>query len=83
MSSVSALVRVRNSAISTFVLAAALGIADGADARNRVRDAEEPQQVTQQQLSGRPVVAVVSIKNQRISVYDANGDAMRAPISSR
>ena len=82
MSSVSALVRVRNSAISTFVLAAALGIADGADARNRVRDAEEPQQVTQQQLSGRPVVAVVSIKNQRISVYDANGDAMRAPISS-
>lgn len=83
MSSVSALVRVRNSAISTLVFAAALGLADGADARDRVRDRDvDDAQVTQQSLAGRPVVAVVSIKDQRISVYDSNGAAIRAPISS-
>ena len=33
-------------------------------------------------LSGPPVMAVVSIKDQRISLYDANGGALRAPVSS-
>lgn len=82
MSSVSALARVKRSAISAFVIAAALSGADGADARNQARETEDTQITQQEALSGRPVVAVVSIKDQRISVYDANGGAIRAPISS-
>ena len=81
MLSVSALARVRNSAIATLIFAAAFSLTNGAEARNRVRDAGETQ-VTQRDLAGRPVVAVVSIKDQRISVYDANGDAIRSPVSS-
>jgi hypothetical protein len=33
-------------------------------------------------LSGPPVMAIVSVKDQRVSLYDANGGAMRAPVSS-
>ncbi len=33
-------------------------------------------------LTGTPVMAIVSIKDQRISLYDANGGAMRAKVSS-
>ncbi len=40
--------------------------------------AEEPAQV----LNGRAAVAVVSIRDQRVSLYDAKGGAVRARISS-
>ena len=33
-------------------------------------------------LSGPPVMAIVSIKDQRVSVYDAQGGAIRSPVSS-
>jgi hypothetical protein len=81
MFSVSARGRVRNCAGATLICFAALGLADNADARNRVRDAND-NQAAQATLAGSPVVAVVSIKDQRISVYNANGDALRAPVSS-
>jgi len=66
---------------ATIVLAASLILADSADARNGIRRADDAQPV-QSELSSRPVVAVVSIKEQRISVYDANGGVMRARVSS-
>lgn len=47
------------------------------------QDSEEKfQRVDHGSLSGRPVMAIISIKDQRISLYDADGAAMRAPISS-
>jgi hypothetical protein len=62
MLSVSALARIRNCASATLVLIAALSLSDSAEARNRVRDAGDDQ-ITQQALSGTPVIAVVSIKD--------------------
>ena len=32
--------------------------------------------------AGEPVMAIVSLRNQRITVYDANGWILRAPVSS-
>jgi hypothetical protein len=82
MLTVSARVRARNCASATLILLAALSLSDSADARNRLRDKGDDQPAQQQALSGRPVVAVVSIKDQRISVYDSNGEALRAPVST-
>jgi lipoprotein-anchoring transpeptidase ErfK/SrfK len=33
-------------------------------------------------LSGPPVMAIVSIKDQRVSLYDAEGGSIRSPVSS-
>jgi hypothetical protein len=32
--------------------------------------------------AGEPIMAVVSLGNQRIAVYDATGEILRAPVSS-
>jgi hypothetical protein len=33
-------------------------------------------------IAGEPILAIVSLRNQRITVYDANGWILRAPVSS-
>jgi lipoprotein-anchoring transpeptidase ErfK/SrfK len=33
-------------------------------------------------LTGEPIIAIVSLRNQRITVYDANGWILQAPVSS-
>jgi hypothetical protein len=35
-----------------------------------------------ERAAGEPVIAIVSLRNQRITVYDANGWILRAPVSS-
>ncbi len=46
------------------------------------QDDDEAPRADHGQLSGPPVMAIVSIKDQRISLYDAAGGAMRAGVSS-
>jgi hypothetical protein len=48
-----------------------------AAARPRIQKAEPPQPVF-----SRPVIAVVSVKDQRVSFYDADGTAIRSRVSS-
>src|SRR5215467_720163 len=36
----------------------------------------------EQRAAGAPIMAIVSLRNQRITVYDAKGWALRAPVSS-
>jgi L,D-transpeptidase catalytic domain len=36
----------------------------------------------EQRAAGAPIMAIVSLRNQRITVYDANGWILRAPVSS-
>jgi hypothetical protein len=36
----------------------------------------------EQRIAGAPIMAIVSLRNQRITVYDANGWILRAPVSS-
>jgi L,D-transpeptidase catalytic domain len=53
---------------------------DSADAgKRRSREIEDTQQDT---LTGQPIMAVVSIKDQRVTIYDAAGGAMRSRVSS-
>lgn len=60
-----------------FALSAA---ADTAGAREKKKAAAPPE--PEVQLSGNAAIAVVAIKDQRVSIYDANGVALRARISS-
>ena len=39
-------------------------------------------EVVQSRPAGTPIMAVVSLGNQRVTIYDANGWIMRAPVSS-
>ena len=36
----------------------------------------------QSRSAGEPIMAIVSLRNQRITVYDAKGWILRAPVSS-
>src|SRR5437868_12276497 len=55
-------------------------IVERADAR-RSRDKSSIEMV-QSRRAGPPVMAVVSLSKQRVTIYDANGWIMRAPVSS-
>src|SRR4051794_11165539 len=57
-------------------------IAAGDDARARGGRSERPIQSIQSLSAGEPIMAVVSLRSQRITVYDANGWMLRAPVSS-
>ena len=60
-----------------FALSAA---ADTAGAREKKKAAAPPE--PEVQLTGNAAIAVVAIRDQRVSIYDANGVALRARISS-
>src|SRR6266404_1182548 len=46
------------------------------------RRSERPVESIQSRTAGEPIMAIVSLRNQRITVYDANGWILRAPVSS-
>jgi hypothetical protein len=51
--------------------------------RNRQDDQDRPDsEAGQGAIAGPPVMAIVSIKDQRVSLYDANGSALRARVST-
>jgi hypothetical protein len=60
----------------------ALLIAAGGDASARSGRSERPIETVQSRSGGDPVMAIVSLRNQRITVYDAKGWILRAPVSS-
>jgi len=46
------------------------------------RRGERPVESIESRAAGEPMLAIVSLQNQRITVYDANGWILRAPVSS-
>jgi hypothetical protein len=46
------------------------------------RRSERPVESIQSRAAGEPIMAIVSLHNQRITVYDATGWILRAPVSS-
>ena len=48
------------------------------------RDAQSPnyRRDTQSRATGKPVMAIISLNDQRISIYDANGRILQAPVST-
>jgi L,D-transpeptidase catalytic domain len=74
--------RCRPAAIVTFAAAAALTaltVAPPADAKARPARSTE---AAAPRDAGEPLMAIVSIKSQNVTIYDADGWIMRAPVSS-
>jgi hypothetical protein len=64
------------------VVALAASIVAGGDASARSGRSERPVETIQSRSAGEPIMAIVSLGNQRITVYDAKGWILRAPVSS-
>jgi L,D-transpeptidase catalytic domain len=63
----------------TIAAIAALTVASAADAAKR---AAAPTEATAPREAGEPIMAIVSIKSQQVTFYDANGWILRAPVST-
>jgi hypothetical protein len=72
--------RLRSAHLAVAVLAALIAATDYAEATER--RSEHPVEASEQRTAGEPILAIVSLRNQRITVYDANGLILRAPVSS-
>jgi len=59
----------------------ATGLADPVGAAMRRREAERVETVEARPV-GAPLMAIVSLSNQRVTIYDADGWILRAPVSS-
>src|SRR6266576_4851904 len=72
--------RLRPAHLAIAGLAALIAAGDhvGATERRSERSVES----TESRHAGEPIMAIVSLQNQRITVYDANGWILRAPVSS-
>src|SRR4051812_38315825 len=48
----------------------------------QARRAPPPKEVTAPRAAGEPIMAIVSIKSQQVTLYDADGWILRAPVST-
>src|SRR5271156_3233983 len=72
-------------AVVTFAATAALTaltLAPPADAAGNEGRPERTIEATAPRNAGEPIMAIVSIKRQQVTIYDADGWIMRAPVSS-
>ncbi|MEA3160834.1 MAG: hypothetical protein QOD95_2382, partial [Gammaproteobacteria bacterium] len=79
--SIVAMRRRRPPAIVTLVAMAAL-TALTADAAARQARPAAPTEATAPRDAGEPIMAIVSIKTQQVTFYDADGWILRAPVST-
>jgi hypothetical protein len=77
--------RLASAAIRTLAVAAALAAlfaAPPADAETRQPNPARPTEATAPREAGEPIMAIVSIKSQHVTFYDAEGWILRAPVST-
>lgn len=72
--------RLRPAHLAIAGLAALIAAGDPAGAADR--RSERSVEAIESRPAGEPIMAIVSLQNQRITVYDANGWILRAPVSS-
>lgn len=72
--------RLRPAYLAVAGLAVLIAAADHAAARSGSN--ERPIEAMESRSTGEPVMAIVSLRSQRITVYDAKGWILRAPVSS-
>jgi L,D-transpeptidase-like protein len=72
--------RLRPAHLALAGLAALIAAGDHAGATER--RGERPVESIASRAAGEPILAIVSLHSQRITVYDANGWILRAPVSS-
>ncbi len=77
----STLRRSRHPAFGTIAAVAALA-ALSADASAKPQRSTAPVEMTAPREAGEPIMAIVSIKTQQVTVYDADGWVLRAPVST-
>ena len=70
--------RLARLAVAGLTMLAAAGDHAGATERR----GERPVESIESRAAGEPMLAIVSLQSQRITVYDANGWILRAPVSS-
>ena len=70
--------RLRPAYLAVASLAVLIAAGDDAGARSGERSIES----IESRSAGEPVMAIVSLRNQRVTVYDAKGWILRAPVSS-
>lgn len=64
-------------------MVAALAFSGPADAKERKSSAKKDQYaVTTERTPGKPVLAIVSLDDQRVTIYDADGPILKSPVSS-
>ena len=69
------------SALSALAALLATTIADPAGARSR-GEANRDDYAQSSRPAGVPLLAVVSLNDQRVTIYDAEGKVLRAPVST-
>jgi len=72
--------RLRLSSLAIAALALLIGTEDPAGARGH--GGERAVESNQSRAAGAPMMAIVSLRSQRITIYDAQGWILRAPVSS-
>ena len=72
--------RLRPAHLAIAGLAALIATGDHVGATDR--QSERSVKSIESRIAGEPIMAIVSLRNQRITVYDANGWILRAPVSS-
>ena len=72
--------RRRSARLAIAGLAALIAAEDHAGAASG--QSKRPVESIESRITGEPILAIVSLRNQRITVYDANGWILRAPVSS-
>src|SRR6266700_6244616 len=70
----------RRTWLACAVSAALIGPGDHSTAAGRQR--ERAVEFIESRTPGEPIIAIVSLRSQRITVYDADGWTLRAPVSS-
>src|SRR3954471_21564571 len=73
-------IRLRSTHLAVASLAALIAAGDHAGARNGW--SERSVESVESRSTGDPIMAIVSLRNQKITVYDADGWILRAPVSS-
>ena len=73
-------IRVRPAHLTFAALVALIATGDQVDAASR-RSGRPVESITSR-TAGEPILAIVSLRNQQVTVYDANGWILRAPVSS-
>ena len=69
-------------AIATLALLTVLTAAPPADAAAKLAKPAHPTETTAPRDAGEPIMAIVSIKSQQVTIYDADGWIFRAPVST-
>ncbi|HEV7819564.1 MAG TPA: L,D-transpeptidase family protein, partial [Burkholderiales bacterium] len=69
-------------AVATLAAMAALAALTTAAAARQARPAPPPKEATAPRVAGEPIMAIVSIKSQQVTFYDADGWIVRAPVST-